>query len=224
MRKLVFTVAALAACAPAGACAIVVPVAAVGVGMATVQDRTPGQIMDDASDYTDVKARLLAADAQGFAQTHVQVYGDNLLLTGTVPDEAHRQTAEMIARNIHSLHNVYDEIFIGQHMSFARGLHDGWIETDVRAFNINIEVFHANVYLLGTARSQDEIRRAAEVASHVTGVHRVISFMEVVERERPNAYTDGAPTPQYPRQSGANGGAQVASAEGAPISQRGPSY
>jgi osmotically-inducible protein OsmY len=230
MRKLLFTVGALAACAPAGACAIVAPVAAAGVGMAAVQDRTPGEVMDDASDYTDVKARLMAADAQGFSETHVQVYADNMLLTGTVPDEAHRQTAEMIARNVRSLHNVYDELSIGQHMSFGRGLHDGWIESDVRAqllasprvraVDINIEVFHGNVYLMGTARSDAELHAAAEIASRVGGVHRVVSFMEVSERARPNTYAPTSPMPEYGVQA-ASSASPAADAAGAPISRTG---
>jgi osmotically-inducible protein OsmY len=238
MRKLVFTVAALAACAPAGACVVMAPVAAAGIGMAAVQDRTPGQIMDDASDYADVKTRLLAADAQGFSQTHVQVYADNLLLTGSVPDEAHRQTAEMVARNIRSLHNVYDELNIGERTSFSRGVHDGWIESNVRAhllasrrvrvFDINIEVFHGNVYLMGTARSDAELHAAAEIASRVGGVRRVVSFMEVIEHDRPNTYA-AAPAPgQYaPENARLNVAARAGEANadaGAPIAQPGASY
>jgi hypothetical protein len=49
----------------------------------------------------------------------------------------------------------------------------------VRAININIETFHGNVYLLGAARSEHELRRAAEIASVVGGVRRVVSFMRV---------------------------------------------
>jgi osmotically-inducible protein OsmY len=200
---------AITACAPAGACAVMLPVAAAGVGLAAVQDRTAGQVMDDANDYTDVKARLMAVDAEGFSQTHVQVFANDLLLTGNVPDEAHRQTAEMIARGRRNLHNVYDELFVGQPTSFTRGLQDGVIETSVRtrllasphvrAVDINIEVFHGNVYLMGTAHDDVELHEAAEIASRVGGVHRVVSFMEVIERASPNYYAAATPppTPEY---------------------------
>jgi hypothetical protein len=49
----------------------------------------------------------------------------------------------------------------------------------VRAINVNIETFHGNVYLMGLARSDYELRRAAEIASTVGGVRRVVSFMQV---------------------------------------------
>ncbi|MFT3728521.1 MAG: BON domain-containing protein [Terricaulis sp.] len=185
------------------------PVAVAGVGLAAVQDRTAGQVMDDANDYTDVKARLMAVDAQGFAQTHVQVFSNDLLLTGSVPDQQHRETAEMIARGRRNLHNVYNELFVGDPANFTRGLQDGVIESTtrarllasprVRAVDINIEVFQGNVYLMGTARNQAELQEAAEIASRVGGVKRVVSFMEVIERASPDYYAAAAspPAPQY---------------------------
>ena len=228
MRKLLFTVAAIAVCAPAGGCAVMLPVAAAGVGMAAVQDRSAGQVMDDANDYTDVKTRLIAVDAEGFAQTHVQVFANDLLLTGNVPDERHRQTAEMIARGRRNLRNVYDELVVGQPTSFGRGLHDGMIETSVRtrllasshvrAVDINIEVFHGNVYLMGTARNDQDIHEAAEIASRVGGVRRVVSFMEVIERASPNYYAAAAPpTPEYAQSGGAAQVSAEPASAGAPL-------
>lgn len=202
------------------------PVAAAGVGLAAVQDRSAGQVMDDANDYTDVKARLMAVDAEGFAQTHVQVYGNNLLLTGSVPDDGHRQTAEMVARGRRNLRNVYDELVIGQPTSFTRGLQDGVIETSVRArllasphvrgVDINVEVFQGNVYLMGTARSDAELHEAAEIASRVGGVRRVVSFMEVLERAAPNYYAGAAPPAPAPTEFAAGQGGALTSAEPAP--------
>jgi osmotically-inducible protein OsmY len=65
----------------------------------------------------------------------------------------------------------------------------------VRAININIETFHGNVYLMGTARSEEELRRAAEIASTVRSVQRVVSFMQV--RAPPPHYAQSAPAPDY---------------------------
>ena len=70
----------------------------------------------------------------------------------------------------------------------ARGL---TASPSVRAININIETFHGNVYLMGTARSEHELQRAAEIASVVRGVRRVVSFMQV--RAPPQPYYAQAP-------------------------------
>jgi osmotically-inducible protein OsmY len=182
--------------------------AAAGVGMAAVQDRTAGEVMDDGHAYGDVKGRLMAADAEGFRDTHVEVYNDNLLLSGSVPDEQHHQGAVMIARTYPTVHNVYDELAIGAHSTIGTAVGDEFIGTQirtrlfasphVRAVNINLEVFHGNVYLMGTARSDDELRHAAEIASTVGGVRRVVSFMQVVQEPVRLNYTAAAsPPPQY---------------------------
>ena len=196
--------------------------AAAGVGMAAVQDRTAGEVMDDGHAYGDVKGRLMAADAEGFRDTHVEVYNDNLLLSGSAPDEQHHQAALMIARSYRTIHNVYDELAIGERSTIGTAVGDQLVGAQirtrlfasphVRAVNINLEVFHGNVYLMGTARSDDELRRAAEIASSVAGVRRVVSFMQVtMPRERamyagnpsPAPYTPApaapapAPAPQY---------------------------
>lgn len=187
--------------------------AAAGVGMAAVQDRTAGEVMDDGHVYADVKSRLMAADADGFRDTHVEVYNDNLLLSGAVPDEQHHQAALMIAHTYPTVHNVYDELIVGERTTFGNAVGDEFIITQirtrlfasphVRAVNINLEVFHGNVYLMGTARSDAELRTAAEIASTVGGVRRVVSFMQVAQVRTPNTYAarvtmpPPAPEPQY---------------------------
>ena len=182
--------------------------AAAGVGMAAVQDRTAGEVMDDGHAYGDVKGRLMAADAEGFRDTHVEVYNDNLLLSGSAPDEQHHQAALMVARTNPTIHNVYDELAIGARSTIGTAVGDEFIGTQirtrlfasprVRAVNINLEVFHGNVYLMGTARSDEELRRAAEIASTVGGVRRVVSFMQVVQEPvRPSYTASASPAPQY---------------------------
>ena len=73
-----------------------------------------------------------------------------------------------------TIDNVYNEIVIGQPSSFMRNTEDELITAQirarltaspaVRAININIETFHGNVYLMGTARSEQELRRAKDIA------------------------------------------------------------
>src|SRR4029078_5588604 len=126
------SVLALAACASSGGCAVMVAGAAAGVGMAAVQDRTAGEVMDDGHAYGDVKGRLMAADSQGFRDTHVEVYDENLLLSGSVPDEQHHQAALMIARTNQSIRNVCDELAIGARSTIGTAVGDEFIITQIR--------------------------------------------------------------------------------------------
>ncbi len=210
MRNICLTLAIFAACSASSGCAIMAVGAAAGVGMAAVQDRTAGEVMDDGHVYSDVKARLLAADSGGFRDTHVEVYNGNVLLSGAVPDEQHHQAALMIARTYRTVNNVYDELAVGQGTTFGNAAQDQFIITQirarllasprVRAVNINLEVFHGNAYLMGTARSDDELRTAAEIASTVGGVRRVVSFMTVQAQPAPyyaQATANTPPVPEY---------------------------
>jgi osmotically-inducible protein OsmY len=209
MSKPILTLAALVACAASSGCMTAAMGTAASVGLYAVQDRTIGEGIDDATTSNQVKMRLLAADRAAFQEVDVEVAGGNLLLSGITPTDEHRRAAETIARGIPTLHNVYNEIFVGPHSSLARNAQDEWITAQirtrltaspaVRAINVNIETFNGNVYLMGTARTDQELRRAAEIASVVGGVQRVVSFMQV--REAPVPYyaqqTAAPPAPEY---------------------------
>ena len=184
MRQVLILAAAVSACAFSSGCITATAGAAAGVGLFALQERTIGEGIDDAAASQEVKARLMAADRAGFMEVDVEVAGGSLLLSGVAPTQEHRQTAEMIARNVRSVDTVYNEIFVGPRSGFVRSAQDELItaqirtrlaaSSSVRAINVNIETFHGNVYLMGTARTEEELRRAAEIASVVGGVRRVV--------------------------------------------------
>ncbi len=208
MRTVLPILAALTACALSSGCVTAIAAGAAGVGAMALQDRTLGESLDDSIASNEVKARLLATDAQGFAQVDVEVAAGNLLLSGAAPSDAHKQTAELVARNVRSIHNVYNEIVVGPSRSFGRNASDEWITAqirtrftasrNVRSININIETFEGSVYLMGLARTDAELQRAAEIASTTPGVRRVVSFMQVRARGPNLAYAQPqAPTPEF---------------------------
>lgn len=209
MRSPYLLLAALSACAAASGCATAAIGAAAGVGVYAMQDRTIGEGIDDASASQQVKMRLLAADNAAFSEVDVEVAGGNLLLSGVVPTEEHRQAAETIAHSVHTLHAIYNELYVGPHSGFVRSAQDELITAQirtrltaspaVRAINVNIETFQGNVYLMGTARTEHELQRAAEIASLVGGVRRVVSFMQVQPPAQPY-YAQAPVTPEYAAQ------------------------
>jgi osmotically-inducible protein OsmY len=206
MRTPIATILALAGCAASSGCVTSAIGAAANVGLYAVQDRTIGEGIDDAAASNRVKMRLMAADSRAFSEVDVEVANGALLLSGAVPTEEHRQAAETIARSVATLDVVYNELFVGTRSGFVRSAQDEFItsqirarfaaSSSVRAININIETFRGNVYLMGYARTEDELRRAAEIASVVPGVVRVVSFMQVREARRPY-YAEREPTPEY---------------------------
>lgn len=195
-------------CAGASGCVTAAVGTAASVGVYAMQDRTIGEGVDDAAASSSIKMRLLAADRAAFQEVDVEVATRNVLLSGSAPTAEHRQAAETIARSVRTVENVYNEIVVGEPSSLARSAQDELITAQirarltaspaVRAINVNIETFHGNVYLMGTARTEEELRRAAEIASVVGGVRRVVSFMQVREPPAPYyAQPSGPPAPEY---------------------------
>jgi osmotically-inducible protein OsmY len=212
MRKFIVLLAVFAASAGASGCVTAAMGAVASVGVYAAQDRTIGEGIDDAAASQQVKMRLMAADRAAFQEVDVEVANRNLLLSGSAPTEEHKQAAETIARSVRTIDNVYNEIFVGQPSTIMVNAQDELITAQirarltaspvVRAININIETFHGNVYLMGTARADQELQRAAEIASLVGGVRRVVSFMQVRAPDTP--YYAQAPTgPEY--RGGADG-------------------
>jgi osmotically-inducible protein OsmY len=207
MRRILALAAVVAASAGASGCVTAVAGAAAGVGLYAMQDRTIGQGIDDAAASQEVKTRLMAADSTGFAEVDVEVANGALLLSGNAPTQQHRETAEMIARNVGSIQSVYNEIAVGQPSGFVRSAQDEFITAQirtrltaspsVRSINVNIETFQGNVYLMGTARSDHELQRAAEIAASTPGVRRVVSFMQVIQPHQALAAVGQAPQQDY---------------------------
>ena len=73
-------------------------------------------------------------------------------------------------------------------------------DNDIKGTNFNIQVHSGVVYLLGLARTEEELRKAAEHASLVNGVSKVISYVKMREREQPPADISIAAAPPSDQQ------------------------
>lgn len=245
MRTRLMTLAALTACALSSGCVTAAAGAAAGIGLFAVQDRTIGEGIDDAAASQEIKTRLMSVDRAGYAEVDVEVANGAVLLSGAAPSERHRQTAEMVARNVRSVDTVYNEIMVGPHSTVLRNASDELItgqvrarlaaSSSVRSINVNIETFQGNVYLMGLARSQTELEAAADIASRVRGVQRVVSFMQVRDTSYAE-YPVAPPEPEYRAEQRAEASSYQSSGyeavgdgdngvfEGAPLAQSGAPY
>lgn len=168
-------------------------------GCFAVQEKTFGESLDEATAGTTIKTKLFAGGASRFGEVDVEVADRFVLLSGRVPSEADRQEAERLAWSVGSVDEVANELVIDK-FDLGRDLNDRWIteqvrariiaDSDVKGVNYNIQVFNGVVYLLGFARSEDELRRAAEHASKVRGVQKVVSYVKMRDRAEP-------PSPAY---------------------------
>ncbi len=169
------------------------------VGLAAVQERTMGEAVDDATASNEIKAKLLSEG--GYGEVDVEVANGLALLSGRVASPEMRVRAEDIAWSSSRVVDVANEIVIEEPGGFFANASDELITArvrssliaarDVKSLNFNIETYDGVVYLMGIARSQSELEEAAERASVVRGVQRVVSYVRVREpMQRPHSQAE----------------------------------
>ncbi len=179
------------------------------VGLTSVQEKTMGEAIDDATASNEIKAKLLNESGARFAEVDVEVANGLVLLSGRVNAPADRTEAEGVAWSSSRTQDVANEIRIEPPGGFLANVSDELITARVRArlvgsstvksVNFNIETYNGVVYLMGLARSTEELRKAAEEASVVGGVQQVVSYVRIREAStRPAApIRTEAPPPTY---------------------------
>ena len=193
---LVFLSLSLSACAVTSA------------GVKKGDERNVARSINDVSAERVIKSRMKRAYDFKLKGVDIEVKEGIAVLTGNVPNQESRIEAERIAWSAQRIEQVGNEIFIKDRQSTTRNIKDGFLEKSVRARltadkyvkarNINVETHDGNVYLLGVARNQAELERAAQIASTTKGAREVISYVTVagIESEL-SQISQSASAPQY---------------------------
>ena len=125
---------------------------------------------------------------------HVNVTSFNrkVLLTGEVKDEAMKAAVEREAAAIEGVKSIANELDISGSTSFTSRSNDVFITGKVRASFVDSKELFANafkvvtergvVYLMGRV-TEREGKLAAQVASGVSGVHKVVKIFEYISDE-----------------------------------------
>ena len=184
-----FAAAALVLAMPLCGCAAADLGTAGAVGVAAVQDKSLGEAVDDATASNQIKSKLLSESANRFGEVDVEVTSGLVLLSGRVDTPEDRVKAEGIAWTSPLTRDVANEIRIEPAGGFLANVSDELItarvrsrlvgSSSVKSVNFNIETYNGVVYLMGIARSAEELKRAAEEASVVGGVKQVVSYVRV---------------------------------------------
>jgi len=155
--------------------------------VAAADRRTTGSFIDDES--IEFKANSAISKDDSLKDAHINVTSLNgvVLLTGEVPTEAQRTKILEHTRAVPRVRRVVNEIRISPPTAYSARFSDTWLTTKVRSKmtgddkldSLQIKVVTENgvVYLMGlTKKSEGE--RAAELASQVGGVQKVVKLFE----------------------------------------------
>lgn len=180
--SLVGSTLALSGCFPLAATGVVVGT------LAATDRRTIGAQTEDTG--IEVKAatqlRQQLPDAGGISVTS---FNRKVLLTGQVLDERSRTQAASIVGRIENVASVHNELKVAGRVSLGTSAADTSITArvktaliesrDIQATTIKVVTEAGVVYLMGIV-TRAEGDRAAQVASRVAGVQRVVTVFEYV--------------------------------------------
>lgn len=158
----------------------------VGAGLLVTDRRTTGAQMED--EGIELRGSSCIREAIGNrGRVSLTSYNRIVLLTGQVDSSATRQQAEAIARALPNARTIANEITVGPFVvsSGNDALISSRVKTalvgasNVRSNAVKVTTENGVVYLMGIV-TQAESDRAADVASTVEGVVKVVKVFEVI--------------------------------------------
>ena len=177
------TTATLTACAP-----LLIGGAAVSGALIATDRRTSGAQLEDQAIEFKAGPRLKEALGER-AHLNVTSYNRLVLITGEVGTEADREAAEKAIAGIENVRSTVNEAAVLGLSSLTARSNDALLSTKVKAAFIDNGNVQANaikvvtergiVYLMGRV-TEKEATKAAEVASTVSGVQKVVRVFEII--------------------------------------------
>ena len=163
--------------------------AAATAGSAAMEERGLGVAISDTEIRVRINALWSSKSERMWRKTGLQVHEGRVLLTGVVDTPEMRDEAVRLAWEANGVKEVINEIQIARSGGIAGFAHDTWISTQLKAkllldrkvasVNYSIETVGGTVYLLGIARSQEELDRVANHARNLDYVRNVVSHVRI---------------------------------------------
>lgn len=139
------------------------------------------------------KGEMRVANLVGSAgHVNVTSFNRKVLLTGEVRDEAMKEAVEREVASVEGVQSIVNDLEVALLSSFTSRSNDSLITGKVKASFVDAKDLYANaikvvtergtVYLMGRV-TQREGQLAAEVASGVSGVKRVVKVFEYISED-----------------------------------------
>lgn len=172
------------------ACQTIVAGTVATAGAVVSQERSVGSAVDDIGIQAQIKHLYLQKNAQDLlAGVDVEVIEGRVHLTGKVKTPETRVDAVRLAWQPKGVKEVTNDIQIVGEEKLGNIMNDKWIDAQldsklivtsgVRSLNYSTEVVNGVVYLMGIARSPEELDKVTQIASTIKGVKKVVSHVRM---------------------------------------------
>ncbi len=202
----------LPACVP-----LMVGGAVAGGTLVATDRRTSGAQLEDEGIELRSASRLREALVER-AHVNVTSYNRQVLLTGEVPSEQDKATAEQVVGRVENVNKIVNELAVMGNSTFVQRSSDTLVTGRVRASFVDAKDLYANSFKVVTERgtvhlmgrvTQREADRATEVARSTSGVQKVVRIFEVIteadlQRQLPSAAASQPAQPASAPQPAAN--------------------
>lgn len=189
--RLTFVAALLASVLAAPGCVPLVATGAAVGTLAALDRRTLGAQTEDQEIEIKASNRMREVLKQP-GGVSVTSFNRKVLLTGQVASEDDKRSAEAAVAALPNVRSVHNELQVLGRPSLATSAADTAITARVKKALLDAQDLHANVikvvtesgtvFLMGLV-SRREADRAAQVASRVAGVQRVVTVFEFITEE-----------------------------------------
>ncbi len=153
-------------------------------------ERTLAQQVLDESIETKATVNIKAADERlRKAKLLVVSYNGYVLLTGEVPDQAMKDQAADVIREINGVRRIYNELVVGPASDSNADANDVWLTTKVKTaliatsntpgMRVKVVTEDGVVYLMGLL-TPEEADRVSERVADIIGVKRVVRLFELI--------------------------------------------
>jgi len=188
-RATVFLAVMLAAAPLAGCVLPLVAGTAVGGYTLITEQRSPEQLARDAALAAVAHKYWADASTDLARDLSATTYNNDLLITGIVPNQQMKDTAERLARQIQGVGRIYNEVQVGLPTNFGQDARDNYssnalrtqllADSQVRSSNYVVHTLNGIVYIMGYARNGAERDLVLSYARNLPNVSQVKSFIQV---------------------------------------------
>jgi len=160
-------------------------------GIQAQAEKSAGNMIDDSTIATTVKAELIGSKIVAGHEINVEVYKGVVQLAGFVDTAEQKAEAVRIAERVDGTKKVADRMVVfGEKRSMGESMDDGVIATKLKAalvdaeglekgIDINTETRKGHVILSGFVASEKARAKAEEVAKGVDGVKKVYNYIDL---------------------------------------------
>ena len=162
------------------------PTGLVNVASSPAEDRSFETLSADTAITFDINEILLGEKYRDlFAEISTDAYERVVLLTGTVKFAQNKQRATDLVRGVRGVKRIVNELQVTNDYGIGAAANDLWIETklkvlllgtkDIRSINYRWRSVNGTVYVIGAARSQQEMNTVLDVIRKTDRVKKVIN-------------------------------------------------